>query len=61
MDPENDTGTLVIHLSQTIEESKRLRDDLKHGRLEGHAPPQQENAPSAEDAAAVPAAASGQA
>lgn len=32
MDPENDTGILVTYLSQTIEESRRLREDLKQGR-----------------------------
>ena len=53
LDPENDTGILVNYLSQTIEESKRLREDLKHGRLEGHAPAAQEDAPSGEDASAV--------
>jgi len=53
LDPENDTGTLVTHLSQTIEESKRLREDLKHGRVEGHTPAAQDDAPSGEDAPAV--------
>lgn len=31
MDPENDTGILVTYLSQTIEESRRLRENLKQG------------------------------
>jgi hypothetical protein len=52
LDPENDTGILVTYLSQTIEESKRLREDLTRGRVEGHAPAAQEDAPSAEDASA---------
>lgn len=32
MDPENDTGILVTYLSQTIEESRRLRENLQQGR-----------------------------
>jgi hypothetical protein len=39
VNPENDTGILVAHLSQTIEESRQLREDLKKGHPEG-APPQ---------------------
>ena len=53
MDPENDTGILVNYLSQTIEESKRLREDIKHGRVEGQTPAAQDDAPSGEDAPAV--------
>jgi hypothetical protein len=51
VNPENDTGILVTYLSQTIEESRRLREDLKHGRL--GVPEKQDGAPSAEDAPAV--------
>jgi hypothetical protein len=29
--PENDTGILVAYLSQTIEESRRLRENLTQG------------------------------
>jgi hypothetical protein len=29
--PENDTGILVAYLSQTIEESRRLRENLQQG------------------------------
>ncbi len=36
--PENDTGILVAYLNQTIEESRRLREDLKQGHPDGHAP-----------------------
>ncbi|HKI02404.1 MAG TPA: hypothetical protein VKK31_10515 [Thermoanaerobaculia bacterium] len=38
MNPENDTGVLVTYLKETIKESQRLREDLKHGHLERHAP-----------------------
>jgi hypothetical protein len=37
-DPENDTGILVAFLSQTIEESRRLREDLKQGPQDASAP-----------------------
>jgi len=53
LDPENDTGILVNYLSQTIEESKRLREDIKQGRVEGLTPAAQDNAPSGEDAPAA--------
>lgn len=48
MNPENDTGILVTYLSQTIEESRRLREDLKHGRVGG--PEKPDGAPPAEGA-----------
>lgn len=32
MNPENDTGILVTYLNEALEESRRLREDLKHGR-----------------------------
>lgn len=38
MNPENDTGILVTYLNQTIEESRRLREDLKQGRPDANAP-----------------------
>lgn len=53
LDPENDTGILVNYLSQTIEESKRLREDIKLGRVESHTPAAQDDAPSGEDASAA--------
>jgi len=53
LDPENDTGILVNYLSETIEESKRLREDLTRGHPEGHTPGTQEDAPSGEDAPAA--------
>jgi hypothetical protein len=37
LNPENDTGVLVNYLSQTIEESRRLREDLKRGGRGGEA------------------------
>ena len=36
--PENDTGILVAYLNQTIEESRRLREDLKQGPPDTQAP-----------------------
>ena len=38
MDPENDTGILVTYLSQTIEESRRLRENLQRGHPDTHEP-----------------------
>ncbi len=40
MNPENpeDTGILVTYLSQTIEESRRLRENLQRGRPDTGAP-----------------------
>ena len=38
MDPENDTGILVTYLSQTIEESRRLRESLQQGQPDAQAP-----------------------
>lgn len=38
MNPENDTGILVAHLSETIEESRRLRKDLEQGPQGASAP-----------------------
>lgn len=52
MNPENDTGILVAHLSQTIEESRRLREDLKQGPQDAgapEAPKQEEDASSREN------------
>ena len=45
MDPENDTGILVTYLSQTIEESRRLRENLQGGHPDTQAPepPKEEN------------------
>lgn len=37
-DPENDTGILVSYLSQTIEESRRLRENLQQGLLDTGVP-----------------------
>jgi hypothetical protein len=48
VDTENDTGILVTHLSQTIEESRRLRENLTHGST--GAPEVQEGALPAADA-----------
>jgi hypothetical protein len=45
LDPENDTGILVTYLSQTIEESRRLREDLKQGRPDTRAPEPRDEAP----------------
>jgi hypothetical protein len=38
LDPENDTGILVTYLSQTIEESRRLRENLQQGHPDTRAP-----------------------
>jgi hypothetical protein len=38
LNPENDTGILVTYLSQTIEESRRLREELKQGGPSAHTP-----------------------
>lgn len=47
MNPENDTGVLVNFLDQTLEESRRLREDLKHGQPEeqASAPPDEASPP----------------
>ena len=50
MDPENDTGILVTSLHKTIEESRRLREDLKQGGRPGAS--RQDGAPLEEDGGA---------
>jgi hypothetical protein len=47
LDPENDTGILVTYLHETIEESRRLREDLKQGGRPGAS--RQDGAPLEED------------
>lgn len=49
MDPENDTGILVTYLSQTIEESRRLRENLTHGGPDTRAPEPRDAAAPEED------------
>ena len=49
MDPENDTGILVTYLSQTIEESRRLREDLEQGRPAPHGAEPGDGAPQEKD------------
>lgn len=39
MNSENDTGILVTSLSQTIEESRRLREEITHSRQKDTAEP----------------------
>jgi hypothetical protein len=34
-DPQTDTGYLLISLAETLDESRRLREDLKLGRTHG--------------------------
>lgn len=36
--PEDDTGILVAYLNQTLEESRRLREDLTQEHPDTHAP-----------------------
>lgn len=49
LDPENDTGILVTYLNEALEESRRLREDLKQGRPGAY---RQDGAPAEEDAGA---------
>lgn len=51
MDPENDTGILVTWLSHTIEESRRLRENLKQSAPAANGPV--DGVPPAEDAPSV--------
>ena len=37
-DPQSDTGTILAYLSDTLEESRRLRENLKAVRRDGAAP-----------------------
>lgn len=32
MDESQDTGYLILSLTETLEESRRLRDELRHGK-----------------------------
>jgi hypothetical protein len=49
LNPENDTGILVTYLSQTIEESRRLRENLKQGRPAPHGAEPRDGAPQEKD------------